>query len=393
MTRIRQPRPHFIPMSSERLAVSTYFLINGFVVGSWAPKIPELGQRLSISEGVLGLMILAFGIGSLTMMPVMGPLVARFGSARLTKLAALALSPTLLWLTLAPDIPLAAAALFLLGGFVGAMDIAMNANAVAAEQHLRRAIMSSCHGFWSLGGFIGATAGGLMIEAAGPLWHAMAVTAIAGALTLLVWPLVFEDKPLENSARHPVRLPRSLLPYLVGLMALFSMVPEGAVLDWGALYLRQAFGADIAMSGLAFGAFAAAMAATRFAGDTLRNRFGAVSTLRISALIAFAGLLSAALAPYPALAIAGFALSGIGIANMAPILFSAAGNLPGLAPGIGLSLVTSMGYSGLLAAPPAIGFAAESTGFKVIFAALALLLLAIFARAEVARHADMHSSE
>lgn len=392
MTRARQPRSHYVLMTRERLAVSTYFLVNGFVVGSWAPKIPELGQRLSISESVLGLMILVFGIGSLTMMPVMGPLIARFGSARPTKFAAIALSPTLLWLTLAPDIPLAAAALFLLGGFVGAMDIAMNANAVATEQHLRRAIMSSCHGFWSLGGFIGATVGGLMIEAAGPLWHAMAVTAIAGTLTVLVWPLLFEDRPAQTTQKHRVRLPRSPLPYLVGLMALFSMVPEGAVLDWGALYLRQAFDANIATSGLAFGAFAAAMATTRFAGDTLRNRFGAVSTLRISALVAFAGLLSAALAPHPALVIAGFALSGIGIANMAPILFSAAGNLPGLAPGIGLSLVTSMGYSGLLAAPPAIGFVAESTGFKVIFAALGLLLLAIFFKAEVARHADMRQS-
>ncbi len=372
-----------------RIAVSTLFLINGFMIGSLAPKIPELGERLEISEGVLGLLILCFGLGSLTMMPFVGPLIARFGSARPAKIAAVLLAPTILWLTLAPNIALAACALFLLGGFAGAMDIAMNANAVSVEQTMRRAVMSSCHGFWSLGGFVGAAGGGLAIESAGTMTHAAIVTAIAAALCAFAWPRVFEDRPIGSTERKPIRLPHTLLPYVVGLMALFSMVPEGAILDWGALYLRQAFSTDVAASGLAFGAFSAAMALTRFAGDTIRNRFGAVATLRASAILAFAGIFTASIAPQAGLAVAGFALAGIGIANMAPILFSAAGNLPGLAPGIGLSVVTFMGYSGLLVAPATIGFIAEKTGFAAIYAALAILVLVVAAVSREARHADM----
>lgn len=371
--------------------MSLLFLINGFVVGSLAPKIPELGKRLEISEGVLGLLILCFGLGSLTMMPFIGPLIARFGSARPAKLATLLLTPTILWLTLAPNIALAACALFLLGGFAGAMDIAMNANAVSVEQSVRRAIMSSCHGFWSLGGFIGAAGGGLAIESAGSTAHAAIVTAIAAALCAFAWRRVFEDRPIGSTERKPARLPKSLMPYLVGFMALFSMVPEGAILDWGALYLRQEFSADAAASGLAFGAFSAAMALTRFAGDKIRNRFGAVATLRISAILAFCGIFTAGIAPHAALAVAGFALAGTGIANMAPILFSTAGNLPGLAPGIGLSVVTFMGYSGLLVAPATIGFIAEHTGFSAIYMALAMLVLAVATFSREARYADLRS--
>lgn len=373
----------------ERQAVSCLFFVNGFVVGSLAPKIPELGERLGISESVLGLLILCFGLGSLTMMPFVGPAIARFGSARPARIAAALLAPTILWLTLAPNIALAGFSLFLLGGFAGAMDIAMNANAVSVEQKMRRAVMSSCHGFWSLGGFAGAAGGGLVLQGAGSTAHAAIVTAIAAAFCALAWRRVFEDRPAGDIERKPIRLPRTPLPYLVGLMALFSMVPEGAILDWGALYLRQAFAVDIAASGLAFGAFSAAMALTRFAGDTIRNRFGATATLRASAILAFAGIFTASIAPQAGLAVAGFAIAGIGIANMAPILFSAAGNLPGMAPGIGLSVVTFMGYSGLLVAPATIGFVAERTGFAVIYAVLAVLIVTVAIFSGQARHADM----
>ncbi len=141
------------------------------------------------------------------------------------------------------------------------------------------------------------------------------------------------------------------LPWLIGIMALFSMVPEGAVLDWGALYLKDELGASVELSGFGFAAFSATMAAMRFAGDHVRDRLGATLTLRICTVTALAGMVLAGLAPNAVLAILGFALAGIGISNMVPIAFSAAGNMPGLQPGIGLSVATTMGYSGMLFAP------------------------------------------
>jgi fucose permease len=149
------------------------------------------------------------------------------------------------------------------------------------------------------------------------------------------------------------------------------------VLDWAAIYLGKELGAGITVSGLAFAFFAGTMAVMRFIGDGVRNRFGAVQTLRVSGFIAAAGLLAGGLAPNAWFAIIAFAISGIGVANMVPIVFSAAGNQPGLSPGAGISLVTMMGYSGILVAPSSIGFVAEHVGFRSTYVALALLLVIV----------------
>ncbi|MBN9275912.1 MAG: MFS transporter, partial [Mesorhizobium sp.] len=199
--------------------------------------------------------------------------------------------------------------------------------------------------------------------------------------------LIADDRPASHE-HHKFTLPRTPAVYLVGLLALFSMIPEGAILDWSALYLKQELGAELATAGLAFAFFSGAMSVMRFAGDSVRNRFGAVTTLRVSSLIAAAGILVAALSPWAWLAIAAFAFSGLGIANMVPIAFSAGGNQPGMAAGTGMSVVTTMGYSGILVAPSAIGFAAEHVGFSSVFMALAGFLLVVCVMADLARHAD-----
>ncbi|VDS09202.1 Inner membrane protein YbjJ [Paracoccus haematequi] len=371
-----------------RWAVSALFFANGLVVGSWAPKLPAMMARLGIGESVAGLLVLSLGVGSICLMPVFGALVARRGSAWAVRLAAVLFAPSLIWISLAPTVWAVAATVLVFGGLIGAMDVAMNANAVAVERARRRAIMSSCHGFWSLGGLAGAGAGGLGIQAMGELAHAVVVTGIVAAILALAFPRLLRDGPEGGHAHQPLRLPRTPLPYLIGVMALASMIPEGAILDWAAVYLQREMGASLALAGWGFAACAGTMAVMRFLGDAIRRRHGAVRTLQASTVIAMAGLALAALAGSPPLALIGFGLAGIGIANMVPIAFSAAGNLPGLAQGVGLSVVTTMGYSGILLAPGTIGFLAERTGFSVIYLGLSLLLLVPLALSRLARTAD-----
>ncbi|NWJ23244.1 MFS transporter [Rhizobium sp. RM] len=372
----------------HRLGVSLLFLMNGFMMGSWAPKIPEFSTRLSLSESALGLVILVFGVGSLLFMPIAGSQIARFGSRTVSLVSAVLFLPTLLFITWANTIWAGVIAVFLFGGLTGAMDVAMNANAVAVERDMRRAIMSSCHAFWSLGGLIGAGFGGFLITAIGVHGHAVALTLVALVLLVIAWPRILADRPHPEEERPKGGLPLTPLPWIIGLMALFSMVPEGAILDWGALYLRNELGASVSQSGFAFAAFSLTMAVMRFAGDLVRDRFGAVNTLRFCSTISIIGLLTAGLAENSTLAIIGFAVAGIGISNMVPIAFSAAGNMPGLAPGIGLSVVTTMGYSGILVAPSAIGFIAEHTGLAVVFLGLPLLHVVVLLLSKLARHAD-----
>ncbi len=369
--------------------MSALFFMNGFMVGSWAPKIPEFAARFSLSESALGLIILVFGIGSLIAMPIVGAGISRIGSARIMRPMALVLALSLLAISVSPALAIAAVAVLGFGAAVGGMDVAMNANAVVVERDMRRAIMSSCHGFWSLGGLVGAASGGVMIAVLGSLGHAFVATVISAGIVFAVWRMARIDGPTPGEAKPPLRLPKMALPYLLGAMALFSMVPEGAVLDWGALFLRQERGADLALSGLAFGAFSATMALMRFLGDAVRDRLGAVTTMRLSAAIAMVGMAIAGFAPGSAAVILGFAIAGIGIANLVPIAFSAAGNAPDLPPGIGLTVVTTMGYSGILLAPSAIGWIAEHTGFAPIFAAMPLLLGAVLAASPLAATADI----
>ncbi len=371
-----------------RWAVAGMFFVNGFLTGSWAPQIPVFLTRLDISRFTLGLLILLFGLGAVVAMTWCGHLISRHGSRTVVRWFGLAAAFGLLLVALAPNVPAAAVAMVAFGGLIGGMDVAMNANAVVVERRLERAVMSSSHGFWSLGGFAGGGLGGLAIQNFGHLAHAAGVTVIAVAgVALAMRHLVAEARPSIEAHRR-FALPRNPIIYLIGVMALFSMVPEGAVLDWAALYLHQELGADLATAGLAFAAFSGIMALMRFAGDAVRNRFGAVATLRASSLTAAAGMLLAGLAPSPWLAIAGFAFCGFGIANMVPIAFSAAGNQEGLSSGAGMSVVTTMGYCGILVAPSAIGFVAEHTGFGPVFVSLSGLLVVVCLMSGLAQRAD-----
>jgi MFS family permease len=198
------------------------------------------------------------------------------------------------------------------------------------------------------------------------------------------------DPPHEAHVEKPKArmFPKVPILYLLGAMALCSMVPEGVVLDWAAVYVKAQLGADLTRQGLAFGLFSGAMALVRFLGDAVRNRFGAVQTLRVSGGIGAAGLMIAALAPTDLVAISGFALAGIGVANMVPIVFSAAGNYPSLPSGSGIATTTMIGYAGYMLAPSIIGFVAQHVGFRFTYAVVAALLFAVACLATKAEAAD-----
>ncbi|TDH37611.1 MFS transporter [Pseudohoeflea suaedae] len=383
-------RPLF---TRERGAIALLFLQNGYLIGNWAPKVPEFAARLELQESVIGLMVLFFGLGSMAAMPLVGWWVSRYGSHGLLRVMVFVITPVFILINLAPDAVMGALALAVMGATVAGTDVAMNANAVEVERSERRAIMSSCHGFWSLGGLIGSASGGLIIDLAGNWAHAGIVTIVALILGFLAWPRIYSDRPHpdeEGVDGAPVTVPpfRNIALWLMGLMCLFSMIPEGASLDWSALYLRNEFGADAALSGLAFAAFSAGMAMMRFLGDAIRDRFGAVRTVRVSVGFTIAGLLLAGNAPGAAWAVAGFAIAGLGIANMVPVLFSAAGNMPGLRKGVGISFVTFFGYSGLLFAPSLIGLVAEQLGLAIVYVGICAPLVVVLAGSRLARYAD-----
>ena len=372
-----------------RWAVAGMFLVNGFVMGAWAPQIPLMLPRHNIGEAVMGLLILALGLGAVGAMIFAGRLIHRFGAVPVVLAFACALVPVLPAVIFAPDLKTLALAMMAFGAIAGCMDVAMNANAVEVERGLGRAIMSSSHGFWSLGGFLGGSLGGLAIEHLGREGQALLVAGLMAAIIALAWRHMWREEVSQTQDEAKGRLfPREARVWLLGLLALMCMVPEGAIMDWSALFLKDELALPTAWSGLGFALFAGAMAVMRFAGDAVRNRFGAVKNLRFSALIAAVALLAASVAPTSTLALLAFAIAGLGIANTVPIMFSAAGNLRGMSPGAGLATVTMIGYAGILVAPSSIGFIAEHAGFRGTWAGLALCLVVVATQAHRARDAD-----
>ena len=380
---------HLYAARRARWAVAAIFLINGIMVGSWATQIPLLVTRLGITESTLGLLILCFGIGALISMPWCGWLMAQFGERSVLRVVGVLQGIGILLVVLSPTVPVTAAAMLVFGALIGCTDVAMNAATVTVERQLSKAVMSSMHGFWSLGGFIGGAVGGFAIEWFGSVWHAAAVGVVVVAIGAAAVPHLLPT--LRDAAQAPKRglsIPTTPTVYLLGLMSLFLFAAEGAVLDWGALYMSTERGADIALAGFAYAFFAGAMAVMRFVGDGLRDRFGAVRTLSVCSIVAALAMAAAALAPHPVMVIAAFSVCGLAVANTVPIIFSAAGNLPGVSSAAGMSVATTMGYTGILLAPSVIGFVAERTGYTPVFLGMATLIFVVFLMSGLARTGD-----
>lgn len=359
----------------HRIAVSATFMLNGLMVGGWAPAIPAFKDKHNLAESELGLMILLIGIGSLVTMPITGAMIARRGSTGVLMVVAWACTLLLPLALLAPTLPLAMAALLLFGGGLGSMDVAMNANAARVEGVHHKPIMSSCHGFWSLGALIGSAIGGTLLGFVGLSGQAAAIAIVMIVGTALALPKLMEDtvERGEGIEKPTLALPRSLAIYLIALTAFASFTAEGTVLDWAALYLRDEREVPAWMAGYAFAAFAGMMALVRFVGDPVRAKLGDLLTFQISSFLAIAGFLIAGLWPTLIGTIIGFAIAGLGLANIVPIAFAAADRVPGIPRGIGISIATFCGYSGILVAPPLIGFVAEEVSYSLIFACVAIL--------------------
>ncbi len=380
-----------LAVGRARLAVAAVFFANGCGLGSWVPHIPDVKLWHGLSDAALGLALLAIAAGAVAALPVAGALVARFGSRPVTRGAALLFCTALPLPLLAPDVPTLLAALALLGVGTGSLDVAMNAHAVLIEERYGRPIMSSFHGMFSLGGLAGAALAGAAMQAGlPPVMHLALSAAVLGLAVLAAWPALLPTAPAVSGGPLFV-LPRGRLIGL-GAVAVIGLMAEGAMGDWSAVYLRMDLGATAATAAYGFAAFSLAMALGRLSGDRLVARFGPAGVLVAGALIGAGTLGAALLAADPALAVLGFAGMGIGLANVVPVVFGAAGRLQDLAPGIGIAAVSSAGYFGFLAGPPLIGLVAEASGLAValglVAAVVGLMALGADALQSPARRAE-----
>ncbi|WP_084084693.1 MULTISPECIES: MFS transporter [Cupriavidus] len=354
-------------------ATMALFFVNGATFATWGVHIPTIKARFGLSDAALSLAMLAVAGGAIAAMGPVGRWVARVGSARasLASGAAYALATALLLAM--PDFLLLVPALLAFGMANAAFDVAMNAQAATVEASRSRPIMSRLHGMFSLGGMAGASFGGLMLSlGVPPLAHAALIALMTAATSLCAAPRLLDDHPVAPAQAGHHHTGRVL--WLLGLMAFLGLIGEGAMYDWTSVYMREVAAAPADWSGFGYAAFSAGMACGRFGGDWLRARWSDPATLRASAWLAFGGIGLALLLPSPACALLGFTLMGLGTANMVPIFFMAASQLPGVAPAEAIARVARFAYTGLLLGPVLIGGVAHLASLRHGLAVVALTM-------------------
>ncbi|WP_243373831.1 MFS transporter [Microvirga solisilvae] len=360
-----------------RAAVCAIFFGNGFAIGIWAAQLPRFKAALKLSDGELSLGLLAFSIGAVLLMPIVGWAITHVGSRIATLASAFAFTITLFLIGLAPSLPLFVAASFLAGACNGTMDISMNTNATVVEKAWGAAIMSSFHAFFSLGGLVGAAVSGLLIALNLSIVSTLLVAcALMGLLFLVAAFGMMSEAERTGGEGHGFALPRGSV-VLVAVLAMFCFIVEGAMVDWTAIYLETVTKIEPERAFVGFAAFSLTMTFCRFLGDAVVRRLGRGRTMQLGGLLAAAGLSLATLLPYPVTATLGFALIGLGLANLVPVLFSTAAQIPGVAPSAGVAMVATLGYGGYLMGPPLIGFGGDIVGLRAMLALLILFALII----------------
>ncbi len=360
-------------VQAARLATTAVFFLCGVAAANWLVRIPAIKSELGASAGALGLALLGTPIGSLVAMPLTGWLVARRGSRPVTLAMAVGLCLALPLPALAPSLLVLPLALFVLGGFLGALDVAMNAQAATVERWNGRPIMSSFHAAYSIGGMIGAALGGAAAGAGlGPAVHLSTVAVVLLVASVLAWRWLL-PREAEGAFRGVgFAWPGRALAGL-GFLAFGVLLAEGAMADWSAVYLHETVGADPGWAAAGFAVFSLVMAGGRLVGDVLAARWPAVSLVRGGGLLSAVGLTLALLVPETLVVLIGFAGVGAGLSFVFPLVLSAGARLPGLSPSVAIAAIATAGYLGFLIGPPVIGLGAEVTSLRVSLGFVALL--------------------
>ncbi|KIZ17054.1 MFS transporter [Streptomyces natalensis] len=357
-----------------RLTITTFFALDGFLFAGWVVRIPAIKAQTGAGSGALGLALLGVSAGAIAFMTLTGRLCRRFGSHAVTTVSGVAMALSIVLPPLTRSALALGLALLVFGAAYGSLNVAMNSAAVDLIAALRRPVMPSFHAAFSLGGMLGAGVGGLIAGALSPTVH-LALLAVIGLLVagvagraLLAHPAPVVPERLPASGPGDERVRGRGLVLVFGLIALCTAYGEGAMADWGALHLSQDLAAGPGLAAAGYAVFALAMTAGRLSGTAVVQRIGPARALIAGGSTASAGMLLGALAPTAWAACLGFAVAGLGLANIFPIAIARAGEAGG--PG-GVAAASTVGYGGMVLGPPAIGFLGQAFGLPLALTTVA----------------------
>lgn len=375
-----------------RIALTVFFALDGFIFAGWVVRIPAIKHQTGASPSTLGLALLGVSAGAVITMMFTGRLCHRYGSHPVTVVCAVLLSLSVTLPPLTHSATALGAVLLPFGAAYGGINVAFNSAAVDLVAALRRPIMPTFHAAFSLGCMIGAGLGGLVAGSLSPTRHLLGLGIIGLLVTALTAPTLLRHEPPrppeqagQTIAGPDAPAPAKAAPHrlttrtrtrtrrlvvVFGLIALCTAYGEGALADWGALHLQQDLGSSAGAAAAGYSCFALAMTVGRLTGTTLLERLGRTRTVVTGGAVAAAGMLLGSLAPALWAALLGYAIAGLGLANLFPVAVERAGALAGPS---GVAVVSTLGYGGMLLGPPAIGFMADWFSLSAALTSVAAL--------------------
>lgn len=364
-------------LNAQRLTMLVFFL-QPIAFGSWLPRIPDVQEALGLGPAGLAFALLGLPCGTLITLPFAGPLVGRIGP-RMAIIAGFVLYSLAVSLpALAPNAAILFVALMLAGSTISFVELGLNVMADQVEKSTGSLIMTTAHGFWSVGIMVGSLIGsGLASMGLSAPWAIALVAALALPVALLTGtalPRLDAEEAQAEGQRSAWGFPSWALLGICFFVFGITMT-EGAMADWSAIFLRDALGAEGGIVGLGYSVFAMLVAAGRFGGDRIKKRFGAVNTARFCGALAVVGATLLYLAPTVPAALVGFAVIGVGVSVGFPLAVTAAASLTDRSASANVAVLSFVALCGFLVGPPLIGFVAEHFDMRVGIACLVPVLL------------------
>ena len=365
-----------IPLKWQQYAVRAIFFFSGFGCATWAPLVPIVKQGLSVSDDIMGMLLLCIGIGSFLSMPLSGALARKYGCRKVITIASIIFIIILLAITQVNSVYQLVPLLLVFGSAMGLIDVVMNINAVFVEQASGRSIMSNFHAMWSIGCFVGAGIFGIWLSLGlSPLMATIIAVLIMLALLSLCYGKLLPYGAKEDEKESTLlAIPKGIIIFFSIIIGI-SFLAEGAVMDWSGIYITEVHGMDIALAGTGYSIYSVAMFLTRITGDYAVNRFGKKIMVAGGLLLSFIGFMLLVFASWEPLIFSAFFLMGIGLANVVPVIYSLAGNQTDMPSGQAVAAMGTFGYLGILCGPTAIGYISNATSLNWAFGVLAVLII------------------
>ncbi len=363
-------------ISSNPYYLTIAFVFFGFslIEATWIIYIPHIFEKLNLSHGILGTALFFKAIGAFTAMPISAKLISKYGEGKITMFCLFSILIVGISPIVAPSFILLCVSLFVFGFLGGMLDIAMNAIVSYHEKNDEVKIMGSSHGFWSLGGMVGAGIGTIVgAQLDSPLIHITCLSALL--FVLFIWCSKYFRSIKGDYSKDKTKLSfKSTAVLTAALIALIVMMSEGMIADWSSLYMKESLTDSFKYIGLGYAGFSMAMALGRFTSDGISVKIGSKKMITYGLIISIIGTILI-ISKMSYLVILGFFIVGLGLSSIIPEMFRIAANFKGIEPAKGMAVIAGTGYFGFLLGPVIFGGIAELTTLHISFITLGCMIL------------------